>query len=289
MWTLGHIRMDAGWRRKHVRKKGYETGDQADDGGTGEDGEEKSPTNDERVSIADMSILLDAMRAEQNETLAQGRFYQASQTQQAIMTFLTASSGRNPVGMSMLVTWIRGVFQRLYCYSKNRGSDERATAYRRYVDDLHGVMNGSYLWENLEVAWISRDNVWRICLIKAVAEQRTLAIAHALEEECERTWCPLMHKDDTHKSKLNSAVVLISMACTARQDPELVSPLWRKTALTACVSSRYWKLVALLPGMSERKWTKLWAERIGSKWVAGWTESSRETNGVVGCSHMSLA
>ena len=66
------------------------------------------------VSIADMSILLDAMRAEQNETLAQGRFYQASQTQQAIMTFLTASSGRIPVGMSMLVTWIRGVFQRLY-------------------------------------------------------------------------------------------------------------------------------------------------------------------------------
>ena len=272
MWTLGHIRMDSGWRRKHVRKKGYETGDQADDGGTGEDGEEKSPTNDEMVSIADMSILLDAMRAEQNETLAQGRFYQASQTQQAIMTFLTASSGRNPVGMSMLVTWIRGVFQRLY--------------WTLLFKEPWKWWKGNRLPKVCgRVAWCDE---WKL-LVRKLGSCMNLqgqCLENASDKNGGRT------KDFSHSSSFGGGVrkslmsthaqgwhaqieieqcscVLISMACAARQDPQLVSPL--------------------LPGMSERKWTKLWAERIGSKWVAGWTESSRETNGVVGCGHMSLA
>jgi hypothetical protein len=39
-----------------------------------------------------------------------------------------------------VVNTIRSVFQRLYRTARNRGREDRARAYRRYIDDLHGVL-----------------------------------------------------------------------------------------------------------------------------------------------------
>jgi hypothetical protein len=46
-----------------------------------------------------------------------------------------------PAGLTIpLANETRNIFQRLF---RNRGEDERATSYRRYVYDLHGLMGGS--------------------------------------------------------------------------------------------------------------------------------------------------
>ena len=86
------------------------------------------------------------MRNHQNEALAQDLYYDASQMQQAIMTVLNASSGSRPTGTTMpVVTSIRGVFQRLHRYARNRGREYMPDIHQRYVNGFHEIMQGNYL------------------------------------------------------------------------------------------------------------------------------------------------
>ena len=110
-------------------------------------GEEETPTEDEEEhgSTEGMSNLMDALRDalrnDQNVALAVELLNDAAQIQRALMTVLGASSGRNPRGMTIdMINAIRSVFQRLFRTCRNRGRDDGAQAYRRYIDDLHGVM-----------------------------------------------------------------------------------------------------------------------------------------------------
>ena len=84
------------------------------------------------------------MRGEQNAALAQEAFSDASRIQNAILAVLGVTSGDVPAGLTIpLAHEIRNIFQRLFRSARNRGEDERATSYRRYVDDLHGLMGGT--------------------------------------------------------------------------------------------------------------------------------------------------
>ena len=110
-------------------------------------GEEETPTEDEEEhgSTEGMSNLMDALRDalrnDQNVALAVELWNDAAQIQRALMTVLGASSGRNPRGMTIdMINGIRSVFQRLFRTCRNRGRDDGAQVYRRYIDDLHGVM-----------------------------------------------------------------------------------------------------------------------------------------------------
>ena len=89
------------------------------------------------------TALLENMRMDQNAALAGERWLEANQIQQAIMVLLEATSGPEPEGLTMEVTTqIRNVFQRLFRWHRNRGSDERAERFQRYVQDMHGLMQG---------------------------------------------------------------------------------------------------------------------------------------------------
>ena len=114
-----------------------------------EDAEEERLTDDEvePSSTEGMSNLMDAMRREQNIALTREAWEDASMIQQALITILDASSGTNPVGMTMamgVIERIRGIFQRLHRLARDRGHNDRAGSYLRYVEDLHGIMRG---WE----------------------------------------------------------------------------------------------------------------------------------------------
>ena len=111
--------------------------------GPPEGGEEEAPTEDEEVQgeTEGMSNLMDSLRNDQNVALASELWNDAAQIQRALMTVLDATSERNPRGMSIdVVNTIRSVFERLYRTARNRGREDRAQAYRRYIDDLHGVL-----------------------------------------------------------------------------------------------------------------------------------------------------
>ena len=109
-----------------------------------EGAEEESSTHDEIVehgSPSGMNALLDHMRADQNIALGAERFNEANQIQQAIITLLDASAGDNPEGLSESVMQrIRGVFQRLYRYHRNRGLDERADRFLVYIQDMQSLL-----------------------------------------------------------------------------------------------------------------------------------------------------
>ena len=105
--------------------------------------EEETPTEDEETQgeTAGMPNLMDSLRNDQNVALASESWNDAAQIQHALTTVLDASSGGSPRWMSIdVVNTIRSVFQRLYRTGRNRGSEDRAQAYRRYIDDLHGVL-----------------------------------------------------------------------------------------------------------------------------------------------------
>eukprot|EP00435_Cladocopium_sp_Y103_P024696 s2951_g6.t1 len=113
----------------------------------GENAEEENETSDEEISAHGSprgpSALLDHMRADQNIALAAERWAEAQQIQQAIITLLDATSGPEPEGMSMrVVQSIRNVFQRLYRQHRNRGLDDRAERFQRYVEDMNALMEG---------------------------------------------------------------------------------------------------------------------------------------------------
>ena len=89
-----------------------------------------------------MDRLVNAMRIDQNVALARELWDDASQIQTAIIHILNASAGPNPIGLTMdVITQVRNVLQRLWRRSRSRNQNERADAYRRYIDDMHGVMN----------------------------------------------------------------------------------------------------------------------------------------------------
>ena len=111
-----------------------------------EHAEEESPVSDMEVNPNNrpvgMERLLQNMRGDQNFALVQENWNDSNQNQQAIVLVLDSLAGDNPEGMSVrVVNGIRGVFQRLYRYHKNRGSDERRDRYRRYINDLDGMMH----------------------------------------------------------------------------------------------------------------------------------------------------
>ena len=88
--------------------------------------------------------MLENMRLDQNEARAAERWLEANQIQQAIMVLLEATAGSEPEGLSVNVTTHnRNVFQRLFRWHRNRGSDERAERFQRYVQNMHGLMQGS--------------------------------------------------------------------------------------------------------------------------------------------------
>eukprot|EP00435_Cladocopium_sp_Y103_P063813 s2135_g25.t1 len=108
-----------------------------------EESEEELPTDDEEHGSPDgpMTILLEHMRADQNIALAGEYFNDANNIQQVIITLLDASAGPNPEGLSTeVVQRIRGVFQPLQRYHRNRGLDERAARFQVYVEDMERLM-----------------------------------------------------------------------------------------------------------------------------------------------------
>ena len=110
-----------------------------------EGGEEENPTDNEPMpdSAEGMNNLMESLRREQNAALALEAWEDASMIQRALITVLDASSGANPIGMTMeVVNAIRGIFQRLYRVARNRGHNDRADAYLMYVNDLQRIMRG---------------------------------------------------------------------------------------------------------------------------------------------------
>eukprot|EP00435_Cladocopium_sp_Y103_P037889 s202_g10.t1 len=106
----------------------------------GEEGEEESPTEDAKAPGGATS-LLENMRLDQNQALAGERWTEAGQIQQATLVLLNATSGPEPEGLSTNVaTQVRNVFQRLWRWHKNRGLEERAARFHRYVEDMQSLM-----------------------------------------------------------------------------------------------------------------------------------------------------
>ena len=107
-----------------------------------EGGGEESPSEEDPVT-PDTGIqnLVERMKLHLNTALAQELWYEASQMQQAVIILLDASSGNEPAGLTMEVMQnLRGVFQRLYRYSRNRGGGVMIDIYRQYIDDMHSLM-----------------------------------------------------------------------------------------------------------------------------------------------------
>ena len=107
-----------------------------------EGGEEENPAEDDPVA-PDTGIinLVERMKLHLNTALGQELWYEASQMQQAVIILLDASAGNPPTGLTMEVKQnLRGVFQRLYRYSRNRGGGVMIDIYREYIDDMHGLM-----------------------------------------------------------------------------------------------------------------------------------------------------
>ena len=141
-----------------------------------EGGESEVATDDEEPGASTpatgLTRLLSVLRGEQNAALAKEAFSDASQIQHAILAVLGATSGDEPAGFTIpLANEIRNIFQRLFRSARNRGEDERATSYRRYVDDF---------------AWTPRTGIYVIWN----AAQRSYA--PCAEEECKRVSCPPM-------------------------------------------------------------------------------------------------
>ena len=81
--------------------------------------------------------------ARQNIALAREHWDDSAQIQSAIICLLDATASANPIGMTMeVMAQVRNVFQRLWRRARNRNHDDRAATYRRYVDYMHGLMNG---------------------------------------------------------------------------------------------------------------------------------------------------
>ena len=111
----------------------------------GEEAETENLTEDEeeRGPTVGIDRLVNAMRIDQNTALARELWDDGAQIQTAIIWLLDASAGPNPIGLTTeVINQVRNVFHRLWRRARNRNHRDRADAYRRYIDDMHGVMNG---------------------------------------------------------------------------------------------------------------------------------------------------
>ena len=89
-----------------------------------------------------LSRLLDNLKGQQNAALAREAFNNASQIQGAIIAALEATA--NSIGITTnLVNEVRNIFQRMFRVATNQGDEDRANSYRRYVDNLHGMVGGT--------------------------------------------------------------------------------------------------------------------------------------------------
>ena len=80
---------------------------------------------------------------DQNVAVSNGLHNDASNIQQAMMILLESSADANAGGLGMeTLNRIRNIFQRLFRFHRNGGSDERSQRYRRYVEDMAGLMEG---------------------------------------------------------------------------------------------------------------------------------------------------
>ena len=109
-----------------------------------EETEEESPTEDEHVthdSPGGPRALLENMRVDQGIAITNGWHNDASNIQQAMMILLESDSHDAAGGLQAdALNRIRNVFQRLFRFHRNRGSDERAQRYRAYVEDIASLM-----------------------------------------------------------------------------------------------------------------------------------------------------
>ena len=94
----------------------------------------------------------------------------------------------SPAGMTMpVVTSIRGVFQRLHRYARNRGREYMPDIHQRYVNGFHEIMQGNYLWKTLKND--GEPDTTSGCYVREATQ--------AIEEEYEELWLPLICKDDS--------------------------------------------------------------------------------------------
>ena len=123
----------------------------------GENGEEEPRTDDEHVNDPQphgAEQLLENMRSDQNTALSGQRYSEANSIQNAIITLLDATSGPNSEGLTAnVITEIRNVFQRLWRWHRNRGSDERAERFRLYVQDMQQLMRFRTFWNRWKNAY----------------------------------------------------------------------------------------------------------------------------------------
>ena len=119
-----------------------------DGGETGEEHhEEESPTTDPEADDNEpepcqLKVLLENLRAMQNEALWSERFQDASDLQTPILAILQASA--NGEGLSMeVVTSARNSMQRLFRASRNRGEIWLSEIFKAYADDFQLLLQRS--------------------------------------------------------------------------------------------------------------------------------------------------
>ena len=126
----------------NVRNRADTTGSALETDAQQETGEEEVQTMDPEGSPDNgTEVLLENLRRDQNNALAGERWSEANQIQRGIMVILESTTGPSPGRLSVdEMTTIRNIFQRLYRYHRNRGSDERAERYQTYVTDMQSLM-----------------------------------------------------------------------------------------------------------------------------------------------------
>ena len=103
----------------------------------------------EPSSTEGMSNLMDAMRREQNISLTREAWEDASMIQQALITILDASSGTNPVGMTMgVIERIRSIFQKTAQVSTKSWTQRPC----RILPTVCGGPSWNYAW--MRIQWL---------------------------------------------------------------------------------------------------------------------------------------
>ena len=110
-----------------------------------EGGEEESLSDDAPVTTRDspgnFEALLENLGLDQSVAVSNGWHNDASNIQQAMMILLESSADANAGGLGMeTLNHIRNIFQRLFRFHRNRGSDEKSQRYRLYVENIAGLM-----------------------------------------------------------------------------------------------------------------------------------------------------
>ena len=112
-----------------------------------------------------------------------------------MLILLESSADSNSGGLGMeTLNRIRNVFQRLFRWHRNRGSDERAQRYRLYVENIASLMWGFFL---LRIC-LDREKIWRdVDGVESQAEAR-----HS-KEECENFYSLLDFRFQSWMTRTN--------------------------------------------------------------------------------------